>query len=82
MADLTTLYARVSGRQHQVTSWNQVSTAYRKAIEQLGLGASQAPRCEIVDHHGRVVAHVSCNGRVWPGATWTGHEAPFYVPKD
>ena len=65
MTNLTTMTARVGRKSHPVKSWQQVSEAYRKTIEALNLGASQAPACTILDDTGTVYAHVSYNGRVW-----------------
>lgn len=76
----TGLSARVGRTTYPVTSWQQVSTAYRRTIETLDLGASQAPRCEIVDMRGNVIAHVAYNGRVFPGRTYEPGATPLYEP--
>lgn len=75
------LAARVGRRAFPVTSWEQVSRAYRDTLAALDLGSSQAPRCEILNLRGEVVAHVSYNGRVWPGRTWQDGTKPIYDPR-
>lgn len=72
--DLTVLHATVGKGRYPVESWQQVSQAYTRTIEALGLGASRIPLCQIVDQHGIVQAHVSLSGRVWrsDGAGLTG----------
>lgn len=76
------LDAVVNGQSWRVQSWAQVSKAYRTTIETLGLGASQTPPCLIVAPEGRVVAHLSYNGRVWGGAPerWQPDCLPIYDP--
>lgn len=80
MITLTTMAARIGKRIHPATSFEQVSTAYRETIERLGLGASQAPRCEIVDCHGTVIAHCAYNGRVFAGARYEPGATVLYDP--
>lgn len=65
--NLTVLHAVVGRNRYPVESWQQVSEAYTRTIEALGLGASRVPNCRIEDQHGNVQAHVSYNGRVWRG---------------
>jgi hypothetical protein len=77
---LTTLTARVGKKSLPMHSWEQVSDAYRSTIAALGVGASKAPRCVIVDNAGRVVAHVSYNGRVWAGEAWQPDTKPIFDP--
>ena len=78
------LAARVGRRAFPVTSWEQVSQAYRDTIAELGLGVSRAPRCEILNLLGEVVAHVGYNGTVWSGPAhgwrWDGAK-PIYDPR-
>lgn len=77
------LIATVGRSRIPVTSWAQVSRAYRETIEHLGLGASQTPPCHIValDGRGTIVAHVAYNGRVFPGDRWQPGTAPLYDPR-
>lgn len=77
---LTTLAARVGRQTYPVTSFAQVSAAYRQMLDALDLGASTAPKCEIVDSNGAVVAYVSFNGKVWAGATYVAGAQPIYDP--
>lgn len=74
------LFATVGFRRFPVMNWEQVSTAYRNLLDELGLGASQAPRCIVQSPDGKTLAHVSYNGKVWPGEHWRDGEPPLYVP--
>lgn len=76
------LVAVVGRRYHPVTCWRDVSDAYRCTLDSLDIGASRAPRCDILDSTGQVVAHVSYNGKVWAGAAtdWHPGDQPLYVP--
>lgn len=74
------LAARIGRKAYPVRSWEQVSTAYVRAIEHAGLGASQVPSCEIINLLGNVVAHVSYNGKIWPGRQWREDAKPLYEP--
>lgn len=74
------LYATIGKSKIQVQSWEQVSKAYRSTIEKLGIGASQTPPCYVIDQSGSVVAHVSYNGKVWHGPSWTSGSEPIYTP--
>jgi hypothetical protein len=58
---------------------NEASVAYRAFIEQNGLGSRDAGACYIRDG-GKVVAHVSYNGKVWAGKEWDGKAEPLFVP--
>lgn len=79
--ELMTLSATIGKRSFPVTSWEQVSAAYRSTIEALSLGASQTPPCKIIDDHGNVFAHVSYNGKVWRGERWQFGDTPLYSPR-
>ena len=74
--------AVVGERRFPVQSWQQVSAAYTNAIDALNLGASQAPQCIIKARNGRVVAHISYNGKVWRGGPecWQSGMKPIYLP--
>ncbi len=67
------LVATVGNRRFPVTSWQQVSDAYTAAIDALDIGASKTPPCLIINRKGRVIAHVSFNGRVWEGTPQDWH---------
>jgi hypothetical protein len=58
---------------------NQASAAYRAFIDQNGLGSSEAGRC-VIRQGRKVVAHVSYNGKVWPGANYHANTQPIYTP--
>lgn len=73
-------YATVGRSAFIVESWPHVSGAYRALCDHLGVGASQAPRCLILDDRNRVVAHVSYNGRVWRGEHYRPGDQPLYDP--
>ncbi len=77
---MTALVASVGKKKFAVTSWQQVSEAYRAMIDAAGIGSSQAPRCVIRTRTGHPVAHVSYNGRVWPGEHWKDGDKPIYDP--
>lgn len=76
------LQAVINGKGFPVESWKQVSDAYRRTIEHLGLGASNTPECTIVTPQGQVVAHCSFNGKIWAGGCWhwTPGSVPIYDP--
>lgn len=47
-----------------------------------GLGNSTFPRMTIVDlGTGQTIAHVSWNGKVWPGEHWSPDSKPLYEPR-
>lgn len=74
-------YATVGRTAFPVESWAQVSGAYRDLCNHLGVGASQAPKCLILDDRHRVFAHVSYNGRVWAGEHYVAGDRPIYDPR-
>lgn len=59
--------ARIGRRAFPFTTAAEVSSAYRDTIDRLGLGASRAPSCDLLDGEGRKVGYVSYNGKVWSG---------------
>jgi hypothetical protein len=72
------MFLRVGGNAYQVTSFAQASEMFCLAREKNGEGASNTPSPLIVDDAGSVIAHVSYNGRVWPGDAWTVDAMPLY----
>ena len=83
MSKVCGLVVRVGlGKARPFTSLEDVSVAYRKTIETIGVGASEAPPCVIINLLGQVVAHCSYNGRIWPGrpSDWTPEKRPLYEP--
>jgi hypothetical protein len=64
-----------------VASYKEASLMFCLARDHSGLGASGTPTPLIYDG-GRLVAHVSYNGKVWPGSPRGWHEdlVPLFVP--
>lgn len=53
----------------------------REQHMEMGQGNSTFPRMTVVDlSTGSTVAHVSWNGKVWPGEQWTPDAKPIYIP--
>ena len=75
------LEIEVCGRRYPVASLAQASEMVGAARDRAGVGASQMPVPLIYDGGGRVVAHVSYNGRVWPGAEWRDGDRPLFDPR-
>jgi hypothetical protein len=63
-----------------ITTLNEGSAMFRKFVEHHGLGARDAGHCQIW-HKNEIVAHVSYNGKVWPGAHWQRDATPLYEPQ-
>ena len=75
------MIATVGKSEYLVESLPQVSTAYVRAIAEFeARGGRYAPRCEIRDDDGNVVAHVSRTGTIYPGAVMQLGAAPLYTP--
>jgi hypothetical protein len=63
-----------------VASFEEASRAVRKFIG--NKGASQCPRgMGLIADGGKIVAHVSYNGRVWAGREWKSGDTPLYDPR-
>lgn len=63
-----------------VASYKEASEAVRQFIGTRG--ASQCPRgMGLIAEGGKIVAHVSYNGRVWEGTTWQIGMVPLYDPR-
>jgi hypothetical protein len=75
------LAVRIGRKAYPMTSFEQVSRAYRDTIAQSGVAPAQAPRCEILNLLGEVIAHVAPNGRIWRGSTYQPGERPLYEPQ-
>jgi hypothetical protein len=56
---------RIGRRTFPFTSFEHVSDTYVRATGVADVGMRDAPKCEILDPTGKVVAHVSYNGRIW-----------------
>jgi hypothetical protein len=72
------MFLRVGGKAYEVASFAQASQMFCIARDKHGEGSSNTPSSFIVDDAGSVVAHVSYNGRVWPGDAWTVGVVPLY----
>jgi hypothetical protein len=72
------MFLHVGGKAYQVASYAQASQMFCIARDKNGEGASNTPSPLIVDDAGSVIAHISYNGRVWPGVAWTVDAIPLY----
>jgi hypothetical protein len=72
------MFLRVGGNSYQVASFAQASQIFCIARDKNGEGASNTPSPLIVDDAGTVIAHVSYNGRVWPGVAWAVGAMPLF----
>jgi len=59
--------AKIGRRTFPFTTAEEISRAYRATIDRLGLGASRAPSCDLLDGNGHRIGYVSYNGKVWSG---------------
>lgn len=62
------LAVRIGRKAYPMTSYEQVSRAYRDTIAESGIAPGQAPRCEILNLLGDVIGVVAPNGQIWCGA--------------
>ena len=76
----TPLFLQIGRKVSAYTNAANASEEYRKIIDLLDVGASEAPLCKIIDKSKKVVGHVSYNGKVWAGAKWTDGDTPIYNP--
>ena len=60
----------------------EASILFRLARDQFGEGADLTPVPEIADTTGKIVAHISYNGRVWcgPKGSWSAGDVPLCCP--
>jgi hypothetical protein len=72
------MFLRVGDKAYEVASFAQASQMFCIARDKNGEGASNTPSPLIVDNSGSAIAHVSYNGRVWPGDAWTVDAMPLY----
>lgn len=56
-----------------VKTFREASDACMKFIEDNDLGSGNWYGGEIYDDKGKIIAHVSYNGRVWEGEHWTSN---------
>lgn len=78
------LFLQIGPRRIEVDSYAQASELFCAARDAYGEGASRTPRAILVRECGRIVGHVSYNGRVWAGESqnWNSDTALFYDPAD
>lgn len=67
VATVETLTMVICERRYPVASLAEASAMFVEARDKSGLGGSQTPTPMIYDAEGKLVAHVSYNGRVWAG---------------
>ena len=70
-------FVQIGKRRFPFTTYQQASEAYRAMIDKTGVGASRAPRADIVDRDGNIVARISYNGRIW-ALGWQPGTKPIY----
>jgi hypothetical protein len=72
----------IDGRSFPFTTFEQVSRAYQRTIDQLGLGCRETPLCSIFDSAGVQTAYISYNGKGWAGSQrdWVSSNEPLYNP--
>ncbi len=73
---------RIKRKTFPFAGYAETSAAYRQTIDSLGLGASDAPSCDLLAADGTLFGHVSYNGRVWRGTArdWKPGIKPLYCP--
>lgn len=72
------MFLQIGQRRYSVASFEQASQMFERARDACGEGASKTPTPLIVDETGAVIAHLSYNGRVWPGREWAPDVAPLF----
>lgn len=77
-ASTDTMFLQVGSKLYQITSYEQASCMFCAARDKYGEGSTRTPTPVILDLAGSVIAHVSYNGRVWPGSDWTPDATPLY----
>lgn len=76
-----TMYLRVGTKLYEVASFEHASKMFEKARDAAlarGIDPAKLHGQMIVDDTGRVIANVSYNGRVWPGADYQRDAVPLY----
>jgi len=76
------LTMKIGRWQHAVASYADASNVFCAMRDRLGRGASGTPTPLIYEAES-VVAHVSYNGRVWPGSPkdWRDGLVPLFDPR-
>jgi hypothetical protein len=73
-----TMFLEIGRKRFQIASYEEASRMFCAVRDKMGEGASRTPSPNIVDERGKVIAHVSYNGRVWAGATYAPDAMPLY----
>lgn len=72
------MFIQVGAGLYPISSFAQASQMFCIARDKVGTGVSDTPTPLIVGGDGEVIGHISYNGRVWPGSTWTAAAKPLY----
>lgn len=75
------MFMKVGRKFYQVADFKQASKMFeaaRDAALRRGIEPGKLHGQQIVDEGGTVIAHVSYNGRVWPGADYQPDAVPLY----
>lgn len=67
------LYGSEPNKTVTVKSFKEASKVCQKFIEDNDLGGGNWDGGLILDDNNKVIAHVSYNGRVWEGESWTSN---------
>jgi hypothetical protein len=78
MTPAKTMFLQVGRKRYAVATFEQASQMFCIARDKNGEGSSKTPSPLIVDDAGSVIAHVSYNGRVWPGPSYVANATPLY----
>lgn len=80
MTPASIMFLQVGRKRYQVESLKQASEMFCTVRDKAGNGASRTPSPLLVDDCGRVVDHISYNGRVWSGMPqdWQSGQRPLY----
>lgn len=75
-----TMFLQVGTRRYAVASFEQASQMFCTARDEYDRRTGKALHAQtlIVDEAGEAIAHVSYNGRVWPGREWVADVGPLY----
>lgn len=71
------LFLQIGRKRYEVPTLQAASTMFCNARDASGLGASNVPEAFVVDDHGKRVARISYNGRVWPPGEWKAGMVPI-----
>lgn len=62
-----------------IQTLNDASAKYRAFLDENGFGSRDGGCCYI-KHGGKIVAHVSHNGKVWEGKKYVPDAKPIFTP--